>query len=91
MAPWVLAFAILATLGLLAALFLPRRRLWVKTAPAGHTLRVEYAGLARGEDPTLDDAVGQFAQRHGDAFESALHSEAGEASAAASSSRAGRK
>ena len=90
-APWVLAFAILATLGLLAALFLPRRRLWVKTAPAGHTLRVEYAGLARGEDPTLDDAVGQFAQRHGDAFESALHSEAGEASAAASSSRAGRK
>ncbi|TDN91872.1 cytochrome c biogenesis protein ResB [Microbacterium sp. BK668] len=71
-APWVLAFAVLALLGLLAALFVPRRRMWVKAAPAGHTLRIEYAGLARGEDPTLAAAVDQMAQRHGDALDAAL-------------------
>ena len=54
-------------LGLLAALFVPRRRLWVKVTPDGHTLRIEYAGLARGEDPTIGAALDQFAQRHGDA------------------------
>jgi cytochrome c biogenesis protein len=63
-ATWVLAFAILATAGLLAALFVPRRRMWVKAEVEGHTVRVEYAGLARGEDPALADAVSQFAQRH---------------------------
>lgn len=63
-AGWVLAFAVLATAGLLAALFVPRRRLWVKATADDGTLRLEYAGLARGEDPTLDDAVTQFAQRH---------------------------
>ena len=71
-APWVLAFAALATAGLITALFVPRRRIWVKITPQGHTLQVEYAGLARGEDPTLDAAVGQLAQRHGDALEVAL-------------------
>ncbi|HWL76749.1 cytochrome c biogenesis protein ResB [Microbacterium sp.] len=71
-APWVLAFATLAVLGLLAALFVPRRRMWVKVTPEGHTLRIEYAGLARGEDPTLADAVDQVAQKHGDALEAAL-------------------
>lgn len=71
-APWILAFAVLATAGLLAALFVPRRRIWVKATPQGHTIRVEYAGLARGEDPTLDGAVAQFAQRHGDALEGSL-------------------
>ncbi|WP_457832668.1 cytochrome c biogenesis protein ResB, partial [Staphylococcus aureus] len=55
--PWVLGFAALATLGLLAALFVPRRRMWVKATPDGDTVRVEYAGLARGEDPTLASAV----------------------------------
>jgi cytochrome c biogenesis protein len=63
-AGWVLAFAMLATAGLLAALFVPRRRLWVKVSAEGDALRLEYAGLARGEDPTLDDAVTQFADRH---------------------------
>ncbi|GAA2010121.1 cytochrome c biogenesis protein ResB [Microbacterium ulmi] len=70
--PWVLTFAVLALLGLLAALFVPRRRMWVKATPDGHTLRIEYAGLARGEDPTLRAAVDQVAQRHGDAVEAAL-------------------
>jgi cytochrome c biogenesis protein len=63
-AAWVLVFAVLATSGLLAALFVPRRRMWVKATAEGHTVRLEYAGLARGEDPALADAVEQFAQRH---------------------------
>ncbi|WP_127473061.1 cytochrome c biogenesis protein ResB [Microbacterium sulfonylureivorans] len=68
-AGWVLLFAVLATAGLLAALFVPRRRMWVKAVPQGNTLHIEYAGLARGEDPTLDGAVAQFAQRHGASLE----------------------
>ena len=56
-ATWVLVFAVLATAGLLAALFVPRRRMWVKATPRGGSLHLEYAGLARGEDPTLDAAV----------------------------------
>ncbi len=67
-ATWVLVFAVLAVLGLLAALFVPRRRMWVKATVSGHTVRLEYAGLARGEDPTLTTAVDQFAQRHGEAL-----------------------
>lgn len=63
-APWVLAFAVLAVLGLLAALFVPRRRMWVKATPDGSAVRLEYAGLARGEDPTLGDAVERLAADH---------------------------
>ncbi|WP_214465449.1 cytochrome c biogenesis protein ResB [Microbacterium flavescens] len=72
-ATWVLVFAVLATAGLLAALFVPRRRMWVKVTPRGRTLGVEYAGLARGEDPTLAAAVEQFAQRHRDGLQSPTH------------------
>ncbi|KAA9158149.1 cytochrome c biogenesis protein ResB [Microbacterium lushaniae] len=68
-APWVLLFAVLATLGLLAALFVPRRRMWVKATPDGDVVRIEYAGLARGEDPTLGAAVDQFRSRHQTALE----------------------
>ncbi len=50
---WVLGFAIVATLGLFAGLFLPRRRLWVKARSVTDGIVVEYAGLARGDDPTL--------------------------------------
>ena len=67
-APWVLAFAVLAVLGLLAALFVPRRRMWVKATPDGSAVRIEYAGLARGEDPTLGDAVERMAADHLAAF-----------------------
>ncbi len=70
--PWVLGFAVVALLGLMAALFIPRRRMWVKATRDGSTVRIEYAGLARGDDPTLAAAVEQVAQRHGDALESAL-------------------
>jgi cytochrome c biogenesis protein len=62
---WVLLFAVLVLGGLLTSLFVPRRRLWLKaiTLPDG-SLRLEYAGLARGEDPRLDDAVASLADRH---------------------------
>ena len=64
---WVLSFAVLALLGLLTSLFVPRRRVWVKAVPeADGSLRLEYAGLARGEDPALESAVGDIADRHTD-------------------------
>ncbi|WZH35130.1 MAG: cytochrome c biogenesis protein ResB [Microbacterium enclense] len=62
--PWVLAFALLALFGLLAALFVPRRRMWVKATLRGGAVHVEYAGLARGEDPTLAAAVEQMVEKH---------------------------
>ncbi len=62
---WVLAFAILILAGLLVSLFVPRRRIWVKAAhrPDGSVV-LEYAGLARGEDPGLEEAVTAFADAH---------------------------
>ncbi|GAA4375854.1 cytochrome c biogenesis protein ResB [Agromyces bauzanensis] len=62
---WVLVFAVLILAGLLVSLFVPRRRMWVKAArrPDG-TVVLEYAGLARGEDPGLEDAVAAFADKH---------------------------
>ena len=62
---WVLLFAILVLGGLLTSLFVPRRRVWVKAVPQpdGSTT-LEYAGLARGEDPTLEAAVAALASTH---------------------------
>ena len=47
------------------SLFVPRRRMWVKAvqAPTARSV-LEYAGLARGEDPGLEDAVAAFADKH---------------------------
>ncbi|WP_067202369.1 cytochrome c biogenesis protein ResB [Microbacterium sp. XT11] len=63
-AVWVLVFALLALGGLMLALFVPRRRVWVKAYPAGDTVTIEYAGLARGEDPTLAAAVDDLVAGH---------------------------
>jgi cytochrome c biogenesis protein len=62
---WVLVFAVLILAGLLVSLFVPRRRVWVKASkrPDG-TVVLEYAGLARGEDPGLEEAVATFADKH---------------------------
>ena len=61
-----LIFAVLAILGLLSSLFVPRRRVWVKAKQLpGGGVRLEYAGLARGEDPGLADAVTELADTHG--------------------------
>ncbi|MET3769405.1 cytochrome c biogenesis protein [Marisediminicola sp. UYEF4] len=62
---WVLVFAILVLAGLMTSLFIPRRRVWVKASDVeGGGVRLEYAGLARGEDPGLERAVGDIAERH---------------------------
>ncbi len=63
-AVWVLVFALLALSGLGLALFVPRRRMWVKATASEDTIRLEYAGLARGEDPTLSAAVDDLVRGH---------------------------
>ncbi|WP_036283612.1 cytochrome c biogenesis protein ResB [Microbacterium luticocti] len=80
-APWVLGFALLALGSLMLALFVPRRRMWVKATPQGATLTLEYAGLARGEDPTLAAAVEALERKHGEAFEHAGGHAAGDLAA----------
>ena len=63
--PWVLTFALLAVAGLLTSLFVPRRRVWVSAIPGdGGTVTLEYAALARGDDPTLERAVAAIADEH---------------------------
>lgn len=57
---WVLGFALLVVAGLLTSLFIPRRRVWIKVVGK----RIEYAGLARGDDPTLEAAVADLVQKH---------------------------
>ncbi|MCU1542443.1 MAG: resB [Microbacteriaceae bacterium] len=62
---WVLLFAILILAGLFTGLFIPRRRVWVKATPeADGSVVLEYAGLARGEDPRLESAVADIAAAH---------------------------
>ena len=75
--PWVLAFALLALFGLMTALFVPRRRMWVKATPQGDAVIVEYAGLARGEDPTLGAAVAQLAEKHASSLPTPRHPDTG--------------
>ena len=61
---WVFVFVVLAVAGLLAGLFIPRRRVWVKAVETDGGITLEYAGLARGEDPGLEAAVADIARRH---------------------------
>ncbi|MCI1017368.1 cytochrome c biogenesis protein ResB [Microbacterium sp. C5A9] len=61
---WVLGFALLALGGLMLALFVPRRRVWIKATSADGAVALEYAGLARGEDPTLAAAVDDLVAGH---------------------------
>ncbi|MGL4340063.1 MAG: cytochrome c biogenesis protein ResB [Rhodoglobus sp.] len=62
---WVLIFAIAALAGLLTSLFIPRRRLWIAVSATGQgTVTLEYAGLARGDDPGLEVAVAEIAKKH---------------------------
>lgn len=59
--PLVLLFTVLAVGGLLAALLFPRRRMWVKASVTGSDVTIETAGLARGDDPGLANAIGALA------------------------------
>lgn len=66
---WVGGFTLFAVAGLLASLFIPRRRVWVKAVRRGSgdddsAYDLEYAALARGEDPTLERAIDAVATRH---------------------------
>ncbi|HEU5223896.1 MAG TPA: cytochrome c biogenesis protein ResB [Candidatus Lumbricidophila sp.] len=63
---WVLAFAILIMVGLALSLFVPRRRIWVKALAVSQLADapvLQFAGLARGDDPRLDAAVGAVATK----------------------------
>jgi cytochrome c biogenesis protein len=65
-ATWVFIFAMLVLAGLFTGLFIPRRRVWIKFVEnADGATRLEYAGLARGEDPGLATAVTAIVQKHG--------------------------
>lgn len=60
----VLISVVLAFLGLLTSLFVPRRRLWIVAESTEGGVRLQYAGLARGDDPGLERAVGELADAH---------------------------
>lgn len=60
----ILVFALLSLGGLLWSLFVPRRRLWVKAIPSEDGVVIQYAGLARGDDPALDRAVEELREAH---------------------------
>jgi cytochrome c biogenesis protein len=61
---WILVFALISTFGLLTSLFVPRRRMWVKALSSDDGIVLEYAALARGDDPTLERAVTQLRDEH---------------------------
>lgn len=61
---WALVFSLTVLGGLLLSLFVPRRRLWVKATPLPSGVRLEYAGLGRGDDPRLDAAVAALEKAH---------------------------
>ena len=63
---WALGFSTLALAAVTASLFVRRRRVWVRVAPASRTgedesTAVEVAGLARGDDPALEQEVAAVA------------------------------
>jgi cytochrome c biogenesis protein len=55
---WVLAFAILAFIGLAVSLSVPRRRIWVRKFDGGF----EVAALARNDDPKLEEIVADLVE-----------------------------
>ncbi len=61
---YVLIFALAALGGLLTSLFVPRRRMWVKAQATEDGVVLQYAGLARGDDPTLERAVAELREQH---------------------------
>lgn len=73
----VLGFALAAVAGLLTSLFIPRRRMWIKALPGEGGTRLEYAGLARGEDPGLETAVAELARVHAAALGDPPHANVG--------------
>ena len=60
---FTLVMALSAAGGLILSLFVPRRRVWVRVKPDGDGAILEVAGLARSEDPRLDEDVRDLAAR----------------------------
>lgn len=54
---WILASALVAVGGLILSLFVPRRRVWVRVRETAEGTVLEVAGLARSDDPALEDDV----------------------------------
>ena len=65
---WILIFAVAALGGLIWSLFVPRRRVWVKAIIGEEGITLQYAGLARGDDPSLDRAVSDLRDQHREAL-----------------------
>jgi cytochrome c biogenesis protein len=66
---WVGGFVVLTVAGLITSLLIPRRRMWLKVTDEDGLLRLEYAALARGDDPALERAVADFAEEHRQALD----------------------
>ncbi|MCA1943422.1 MAG: cytochrome c biogenesis protein ResB, partial [Yonghaparkia sp.] len=60
----VLISSTLAFFGLIVSLWVPRRRVWVVARDDADGVALQYAGLARGEDPGLETAVTELADAH---------------------------
>ena len=59
----ILVSALVAVGGLILSLFVPRRRVWVRVRPTANGAEIEVAGLARSDDPALEDDVKALASR----------------------------
>ncbi|MDN5600759.1 MAG: cytochrome c biogenesis protein ResB, partial [Brachybacterium sp.] len=55
--PWILLSALVGVSGLILSLFVPRRRVWVRVRETADGTVLEVAGLARSDDPSLEDDV----------------------------------
>lgn len=60
----VLIFALLSLGGLIWSMFVPRRRMWVKALQTDDGVVLQYAALARGDDPALERAVEELRGKH---------------------------
>ena len=61
---WILVTALVALGSLVLSLFIPRRRMWIKAIPTEEGVVMQYAALARGDDPALEHAVGELRDAH---------------------------
>ncbi|MBP1326211.1 cytochrome c biogenesis protein [Leucobacter exalbidus] len=62
----ILVFALLSLGGLIWSLFVARRRMWVKALQTEDGVVLQYAALARGDDPVLERAVEELRDSHGE-------------------------
>lgn len=60
----VLVSSILILGGLVVSLWVPRRRLWVVAEQRGDGVRLQYAGLSRGDDPNIEQFVDDLVRAH---------------------------